>query len=199
MSINLVEAVQAKLGCPALHKIDPNTQEIIKDDKPVDLLAQAAIPTVLIEMYKASTNEQQAANLLRENSSSSGAKDLFKDDYTSVVERVAAYSHKSVEEAGHEMDKVTHASHAVLRENLKGTDGKSVKSFFNSQIANLKKYIPGALHIGDALHDNTIDDRTHKMEGPMSDAMHAIERLFSDGTNQKKAFNPTDDTIHYKK
>ena len=33
MSINILETVQQNLGYPALQKIDPNTQQVLENDK----------------------------------------------------------------------------------------------------------------------------------------------------------------------
>jgi len=35
--------------------------------------------------------------------------------------------------------------------------------------------------MGDILNDDTLDDRTNKMEGPISNFMHSIENKFSGG------------------
>jgi hypothetical protein len=41
--------------------------------------------------------------------------------------------------------------------------------------------LPPALQMGDLLNDNTMDDRTNKMEGPISSMMHSIENKLSGG------------------
>src|SRR3954469_12297153 len=104
----LVEAIQTKLGYPPLHKVDPNTLEIIKDDKPVNFLAQAVVPAVLIEMYKISHNEADAESLIRGNNSTPEmVHSLFGKDYETIVDHVAKYSNNSNERAAEEIDKVT--------------------------------------------------------------------------------------------
>jgi hypothetical protein len=40
-------------------------------------------------------------------------------------------------------------------------------------------YLPEALHMGDLLHDDTLDDNTNKMEGPVSSLMRNIGSVFS--------------------
>jgi hypothetical protein len=47
-------------------------------------------------------------------------------------------------------------------------------------------YLPGYLQIGQALRDETLDDRTNKMEGPVSGFMHSVEKVFSSSSNEKK-------------
>ena len=40
-------------------------------------------------------------------------------------------------------------------------------------------HLPGAIEIGSILNDNTLDDRTNKMNGPVSGIMHSIEKTFA--------------------
>ncbi len=199
MSVNLVDAVQEKMGYPPLHKVDPNTQEVIIDDKSsaVNFLAQAAIPTVLIGMYKVSVSEEGAASLLRGNNSSSWVSSLFGNNEQDVVDKVADYAHTTHQEALNELEKVSHNAIEVLNENLTTKDAITVKNLLGMQVNTLKKYLPGALQIGKVLHDNTLDDRTNKMSGPMSNHMHWLENLLSESKKQKDPNNPVDPTrIH---
>ena len=67
MAINLVESIQKNLGFQPLQKIDPNTQEVKKPENmsAQDYLPQAAIPVVLLGLYKFSCTEEGNAELLR--------------------------------------------------------------------------------------------------------------------------------------
>ncbi len=189
MAINLVEEIQSKLGYPPLHKVDPNTQEVIEDPQigPVNYLAQAAIPAVLAGMYKISSSAERSSAVLRGNISSNNVEEIFGENAPEVIEKIAAYANTSEQAVSSELETVIKAATEVVTENVKDrSDEDALKNFFNQQVTNIKKHLPGALQIGKSLRDNTFDDRTHKMEGPMSDAMHAIERLFSDSGNKKE-------------
>ena len=67
----------------------------------------------------------------------------------------------------------------VLNDEIKTMDGKSVSAFFSAQRSNILKHLPVELNMGEYLKDPSVDDRTNKMEGPMSDMMHTIEKIFS--------------------
>ena len=66
MAINIVEEVQKKLNLPELQKIDPNTQEVKKPENMTseNYLGQAAIPTVLIGLYKYSRTKEGNTDIL---------------------------------------------------------------------------------------------------------------------------------------
>jgi len=45
----------------------------------------------------------------------------------------------------------------------------------NSQRHTILSHLPAVLKIGDTLNEETFDDRTNKMEGPVSSFLHKIE------------------------
>jgi hypothetical protein len=57
----------------------------------------------------------------------------------------------------------------------------AVMSFMSGQRDNILVFLPGPLQLGEMLHDDTLDDNTNKMEGPVSSLMHKIENIFSEG------------------
>ena len=65
--MNLVETIQQKLGFEPLQKIDPNTQEVAVNTNSEAALAQAAIPSVLIALYKYTLSDEGADDVIREN------------------------------------------------------------------------------------------------------------------------------------
>lgn len=52
-------------------------------------------------------------------------------------------------------------------------------AFFAEQRSNILKHLPVELHAGELLSDPAMDDKTNKMEGPMSGMMHTVEKIFS--------------------
>jgi hypothetical protein len=77
----------------------------------------------------------------------------------------------------------------VINKNIPAqTSDDAVRTFLIDQRNNILLYVPAELQIGKALHDNTIDDRTNKMEGPMSSHMHWLEKFFP-STDRKKEEN----------
>ena len=60
--------------------------------------------------------------------------------------------------------------------NILGADAsiKEVKTYFSGQKNNILLYLPAVLNIGELLNDSTLDDKTNKMEGPLSSLMQNI-------------------------
>jgi hypothetical protein len=77
----------------------------------------------------------------------------------------------------------------IIRNNISGEKtASSVKTFLADQRHNILVHLPASLQIGEAMQDDTIDDRTHKMEGPISNHMHWLEKFFP-STDRKKEEN----------
>ena len=189
MSINLLEDIQSKLGYPSLQKIDPNTQEVAEDNGTPDehRFSQAAIPAVLIALYNYSRSDVGALTILQYSSLTVWTDRIFSDNKEAIIQKIAAYSNYTTENADTKMNSI--AAHAVndIKENLpENALAHDVKKFLADQRNNILPYLPAALQIGELLHNNTLDDRTNKMEGPVSSMMHAIGGQFSDGDAVEK-------------
>lgn len=191
MSFNLIETIQANLGFPVLQKIDPNTQEVKKPDdvSPEDFIGQAAIPTVLLGLYKFSRTPEGNSAIINGSSNMHILDTIFGDLKEPVINKVSHYTNNTTEYTGQQMEKIAKEAIRVVQENLKGdTSDGAVTAFLSTQKTNIVTCLPGELQIGEVLNDGSIDDRTHKMEGPMSSAMHWIEHLFT-GSDRKKEEN----------
>ncbi len=183
--MNIIEEVQKLTGNAPIEKVDPNTQTppAEMNDNSAELLSQAAIPVALIGLYKYTRNEDFAANLVGAGKSANTkwTTELFGDKAEDVLSQVATYAHVGNSRAQSAIDEA--AAGAVTVANNDGGNyvtGNSIATFFKDQRSDILKHLPPALQIGYLLDDNTIDDRTHKMEGPVSGLMHSIEKIFSD-------------------
>ena len=189
MAINIVEEIQKKLGLPELQKIDPNTQEVKKPENMAaeNYVAQAGIPTVLIGLYKYSRTKEGNTYILQNELSGNLLPIIFGDLKNSVVDSVATYTNNTSEYTNNTMEVIAREAVQIIREQLNGhnTDG-DVRTFLTDQRSNILKVLPAGLQIGTLLNDDAVDDKTHKMEGPVSDAMHWIEKLFSNSDRQKE-------------
>jgi hypothetical protein len=75
---------------------------------------------------------------------------------------------------------------AAMKEQLDANaDIKAVKTFFLNQRNNILPYLPTELNLGELLEDNTIDDNTNKMEGPISSLMNSIGSAFSNPVTEE--------------
>ena len=188
--INIVDILQVAAGFDPLQKIDPNTQEADKSKmSKTDLLGQAVIPVVLVGLYNYSRDEKKAGQILQKDISSDWITEIFGDNKNAISKHVADYADIPSEEANIELKCVAELAVEKIRENIsKNENGVDVKNFFTQQRNNILHYVPAALQVGDMLHDSTLDDRTNKMEGPVSNAMHKIEKIFagSDNPDERK-------------
>lgn len=183
MAINIVEEVQKKMGYEPLQKVDPNTQEPLTTEtftSPVSALAQAAIPAVLAAIYKKSKTPEDVDDIMRVRNSTNYLPNLFGDNADRAIQAVATYSKVTNTEAGSAMQQIAVTALQVLHTEVKDPTPAAVGNFMKGQRDNILHYLPASLQMGKQLDDDTIDDRTNKMEGPVSGLMHTIEKIFSD-------------------
>ena len=197
MITSLIESIQKNLGYPELTKIDPNTQQATAGEavQPVKHFAQAAIPAVLAGVYKLGSTEHGAEQILRGSTTTRWLNVLFGENKQNAIEQVAAYSGdvqgKAVEQ---QMERIAQEAVTLIRQNLPANATfADVKTFIADNRSEILKYLPGELQIGKVINDDTIDDRSNKMEGPMSNSMHFFEKLFSGGTVEKNERSGYDD------
>ncbi|MEI9808996.1 MAG: hypothetical protein WDO16_14685 [Bacteroidota bacterium] len=188
MANNLVESIQKSLGFPVLQKIDPNIQEtkekILRE--PQEKLAQAAIPAVLTAIYQYTRTEEGGTTILSEPDHADWLDVIFKGKEKVAVEKVARYAGVAENEAESAMENI--ADEAVIT--IKSSAGTNptpatVKSLMSDQRHGILVYLPAAMQMGELLNEESLDDRTNKMEGPISNFMHAIENKLS-GNDESK-------------
>lgn len=182
MSINLLETVQQNLGYPPLQKIDPNTQKVkTAEEKPMeDKFSQAAIPAVLAALYEYVQSDEGATEVLQVKNSSNWTAQIFSDNKKEIMQSILNYADENNEQGIAKMNAIANEAVKVSKENLPETGGiKEVKLFFSNQIKDILLYLPASLNMGALLHDNTLDDNTNKMEGPVSSLLKSIGSAFS--------------------
>jgi hypothetical protein len=191
MPVNLLVSIPKNLDYPALKKIDPNTQDIPSDQYATDdeRLNQAAITAVLIAMYKYTRSNQGAEQVLCGDMSSNWLDSILGDTSKDAIRKVADYGHTSEEHAAEKMEMVARESVRIIRES-NPVAVSDVKNILLAQKDMILTHLPPALNMGDLLKDETIDDRTNKMEGPMSTFMKNIGSVFSTSEKSKEDLKP---------
>jgi len=161
MVTNLVDAIQKNMGYPPLERVDPNSQEIkgAKKMSSAQKLPQAAIPAVLAAMIKYS-DSTDGVNLLTLNENKNWLGTFYGGKEQEAVKKVADYAGVSVDEAQRNMEDISIEAVRLVRD---------------SQRHTILSHLPAVLKIGDTLNEETFDDRTNKMEGPVSSFLHKIE------------------------
>jgi hypothetical protein len=189
MSLNLIEAIQEKLGTRKVEKVDPNTQEAKAS---AHAFHQAAIPTVLIGLYKYGNTEIGANDILN-GDSKNWFEAFFGANAGLAAEKVAGYTGKPVEEVREKLEITANEAVQVVRENAPANATPAMaKEFIFQQRSSILKRLPAEMQIGELFDDDTIDDRTNKMEGPMSNHMHFLEKLFGGGVTEDKKVKKND-------
>lgn len=182
MTINLIETVQQNLGYPALQKIDPNTQQVKIDEKTPEehKFSQAAIPAVLTALYRYVQSDDGAEDFLRDDISPNWVNKIFDKTKKEAIQKISAYAKQSNQDPLAKMNAIANEAVKVVKENLPADATiKDVKFFFSAHINHILLYLPAELNMGELLNDTTLDDKTNKMEGPMSSLMQSIGAAFS--------------------
>lgn len=179
---NLVDIIQKNLQYPPLKKVDPNTQDIKHrfEETEVEKIGQAAIPAVLTGLYMLSRNDEGCLKIMNTVDSVNSLTVLFHDDEDEVIQRVANYTGLSTNQAKSHLESIADESLRIVNE-IAVSSCQKLKHYMNDQRHNILVCLPASLNMGDFLKDEHLDDKTNKMEGPVSNFMHRIENLLSQG------------------
>lgn len=188
MPDHLVDSLQTKMGYPMLQKIDPNTQTVIEPASTKEnRFGQAAIPAVLTALYKYSDTDDGAGNILQGNTPVDLTILLFKENKDEIIGMIASYSSCSTGYAEEKTSLIAATAVHIIKQELPVTATiHDVRKYLAGQKNDILLYLPAELQIGELLHENTLDDRTNKMEGPLSSLMHTIGDQFSGGEISKE-------------
>ncbi|HZE83158.1 MAG TPA: hypothetical protein VE035_02570 [Puia sp.] len=197
MNFNIVMAVQERMGFAPFTKIDPNDASntaILSDDN--SYYEQSATLAVLAGLYRYGSDAEGAlaltqpghdgllSTILHEREpriardiSAIGAH--FYEETLSLMEDIAV----TAVDVLHEQAMGNNAGGEVTGSNKAGvaTNNKTsiIQKILTSQRHNILTYLPPEMQVGKVLQDNSMDDRTNKMEGPVSDLMHFFENIFA--------------------
>jgi hypothetical protein len=190
MAINLLETVRKNLGIPELKKVDPNTQQVVvkTNEEKESRLMQSLIPTALAGIYDCVRSEEGLNFLAGAASHPDWISLLFGKNEAEMKQRLAAYSGTTTDFVQSHFNMVATETVKVLRENAKGDDRKkAIRALAGSQRDLILPYLPAELKAGWLLEDETMDDRTNKMEGPVSTLMHKIETAITGQESKEDA------------
>lgn len=189
MALDLIQMLAQRDDISTLPKVDPNTQDITADAETyVNKLSQAAIPATLVGLYKYTRDENRAAEILSPGFGNNWREKVFGNGSDTLASKVADYADVSIGEADSKLDEVYQNTVFLIRENLSEVTDLSVKNLFTEQRTSILSRLPAAIGVGELLNDDSLDDRTNKMKGPISNLMHTIEKTFAgtEGPENKK-------------
>lgn len=182
---NIIELLQQALNSKPLQKVSPNTQEVKKsaaDTTNASKLMQAVVSAVLTGIYKITRTPGGAEQVLRGNLSTTWGDLLFGENKAALVSRIVTYSVSSPPTVEGEIELAANEAASIIKAHAGGNKtaaADDVLVYMKGQRNNILHYLPAALQLGALLHDDTLDDHTHKMDGPISGLMHTIEKVFS--------------------
>ena len=109
-----------------------------------------------------------------------------------IAEKIGQYSGVTADKAKEVLGKVAQeAMRIVQNERDKGVSMDKIKNAMDDQRQTILQYLPASLQLGVLLEDGSMDDRTHKMKGPMSNLAHIFEKKLPGGEKppEKKAWH----------
>jgi hypothetical protein len=182
MSTSLIEFIQKKMEFPPLQKVDPVDHEVKHEVERTmrEKLAQAAIPAVLASLYKFTKSEKGREKILANKAEQNWLYTLLEDKELVAVDKVAHYAGVSKDIAEENMLMIALEAIHALRESIgSNPTHEAVTRYMGDQRHSILIYLPASMQLGSLLNDDSLDDRTNKMEGPISNFMHSIENKFS--------------------
>jgi len=184
--MNIIEVIQKNLGYGTIQKIDPNSQEVADKDSihGNTAVAQAAIPSVLLALFNRLEKEPNASWLAAEQPTGRLMEKIFGKSATGITEKIAAYSGLTGLGVKAEMEHIAAESVRVVRDQVSDINNeKNISAFVARHKHEVLLYLPAILQLGSLLGNNNLDDRTEKMEGPVSGLMHRMEKQFNSSEN----------------
>jgi hypothetical protein len=178
--MNIIETIQKNLGFETLKKIDPNTQETKGADTAMGntAIAQAGIPAILIGIYN-KLEEIPDINAL-DSTQGSLMESIFGKSSGTVVQQIDNYSKFRDKHSEQQLEHIAQESIRVVKGSIgEKTDEISVRNFVAKNKPDTLLYLPPSLDLGSILKNNNMDDRTAKMEGPVSSFMRNVEKAFN--------------------
>ena len=184
MAENIVTTLQEKLGFQHFEKIDPNAPQGKRDllvNPTTNHYTQAAVIAVLVGIYKYGSSTEGAADLLSTGIDNNLFEKLFGDKEKELVESVSYYGDKNYQSTHLLMQTAAKEAIDIIRKAV-GTEATPQKtvSYITGQRHNILVHLPPDLKLGKLIDDNSIDDTTNKMEGPVSGLVHFFENLFAE-------------------
>jgi hypothetical protein len=118
--------------------------------------------------------------LLDAEKSGSLLEKIFGKSAEIVEERVNSYSKNLDKNSTQELEHIASESLRVIKTHLgDNANESSIRNFVAKNKADTLLYLPPSLEMGSVLKNNNLDDRTGKMEGPVSSLMHRVEKAFN--------------------
>lgn len=180
--IHLEEFMGAKMP-----EVDPVSHETKnQSDAMAGRLAQGAMAAGLVILYKYSRSMDGAEYLLSTRPADIEPTVLLNNRQKDLYTQLAQYAGSSELQASTMLAVVIReAMFFVHQEMNHNRTADAIQTYFGNQRQAILSHLPPELGLGEIMRDDTLDDRTNKMEGPISSLAHAIENVFSSSGTKK--------------
>ncbi len=110
-------------------------------------------------------------------------KTIFGKKSDEVVEHISEYSGTALTSTRTELEHISNEAVRSIRKALTSGHYSNIATLLSDERNNTLLYLPASLQIGEILGNDNLDDRTHKMEGPVSSFLNNIEKHFNSNAN----------------
>ena len=181
--IHLEEYMGAKMP-----EIDAVTQETTNTSNGMaGRLAQGAMAAGLVILYKYTRGSEGAEYVTNTAPTELNLNHLLNQKHQPLISQLATYAGSSDIQANTMLSAVVREAMFFVHQEIKSNkNANAVQSYFGNQRQAILGHLPPELGLGEIMKDDTLDDHTNKMEGPISSLAHAIEDVFSSSGAPKK-------------
>lgn len=181
--IHLEEFMGAKMP-----DVDPVTHETKNpSDGLAGKLAQGAMAAGLVILYKYSRSAAGTEYLLNTRPADIEMDVLLNNKEGELFVQLAKFAGSSEIQASTMLAVVIREAMFFAHQELSNSrSADALQSYFGNQRQAILGHLPPELGLGEIMKDSTLDDRTNKMEGPISSLAHAIEDVFSSSGTKKE-------------
>ena len=178
--MNLPEQLQEYLHYPKLQLIDVNTG-LPEHEEVFDAPGQAVLIAFLTGLYAGTRSKEAAAAIAVLKDADQLLKSIFENE-NEILNTISAFTKQPVDISKNKLTEVSKGFIAYLQQHIPAEELNKegyLQGLMTTQRHEILRYLPTGLRLGDSLKDETLEDKSNKMEGPISSLMHKIESSFS--------------------
>jgi hypothetical protein len=179
--MNLSQDLQEFLKYPVLQKIDATTGHA-ENEKLYDIVSQSVLIIFLTGLYEA-TRTKENAEVIKQPQNAKGLLDKMFKNKAAVLTDIVEFTKKSEKYINTKLEEVAGGYLQVIQQSKYAAafkKGKSLEDLLSNERHKILLCLPPGLKTGKLFNDETIDDNTNKMEGPVSSLMNKIKDVFSE-------------------
>ncbi len=179
--MNLSQDLQEFLKYPVLQKIDATTGHP-ENEKLYDIVSQSVLIIFLTRLYEA-TRTKEDAEVIKQQQNAKGLLDKMFKNKAAALTDIAEFTKKSEKYINTKLEEVAGGYLQVIQQSkytVAFKKEKSMEGLLSNERHKILPCLPPGLKTHKLFKDETIDDNSNKMEGPVSSLMNKIEDVFSE-------------------